>query len=876
MNLAPPIRWVQPSREPTAAPEARPGEWSELPAIERATGELELTARSQVFVGGLVSRRPARATLAPLRGGRSLEGPHGLVRGIARALDGGRRDGPELAPAPPVRARRRSAALAEPAASAPSLATEQEMDAEPAPAPTDVGLGAADLPEPRARVVQAVTRFGGPRAGEAPALIRAAEGAPNPPAGRISRAPLALDRAEAHVTEADTSAAVASAPHDTSSAEPSPAPPLSEFLPRRLRGRSAPQPALGEPEAEPGPGPGPSPEPAATTESDVEARTVDGEPPRDEPRAIARHERRDGGAIVRSASGEVRGRGFERADRRRRTAGTGRHLGARSVRSGSEARHSDACTGDQRVGNPRLRCGTGSETEVPAAPVEAAAVTSRSGDAAVAASPEEHVSFEPSPEGPIRRRLRNRVRPSLPPAAAKRRRRRRTKSRERRRCSGGRRRRANAVPSRCPRRCAGCALRRRMWSDTRHRRPRRRTSPLRPRRSQPRARYRPRQPWTHAWLLPVRRHARTAARTRFGTGDTPVPPGTSSRNGSRPARSDDATRVEAATPHERVAPAARGDTREPVARPRVAESPLPAPEIRAHARPSTAAGVQRRKRRSCPNTTRHERTPSLPRRPAPNGERRRSRANPLLLRPAATRASPSPARAVESPPRALEAKPHAEPATAAKVRRQATAQPRERSAPETTAEPPEAVTRTRAVESPPAPEPQPHAQATTAAQIRRQATAQPRELAAPATAAEPPEAVTRARAVESPPPAQSTRPPAQASPGADVDRQATEQRHEHAAPEASTEAREPAVPSTVADAPVPTSEARTHSDADSTSEASKPWRAHRRIQPQPERTSGAGRKRRPFSRIVKTPSTCPPIHASPPSRYAAAMRLRPS
>ena len=282
MNLAPPIRWVQPSREPTAAPEAaRPGEWSELPAIERATGELELTARSQVFVGGLVSRRPARATLAPLRGGRSLEGPHGLVRGIARALDGGRRDGPELAPAPPVRARRRSAALAgqSTAASAPSLATEQEMDAEPAPAPTDVGLGAADLPEPRARVVQAVTRFGGPRAGEAPALIRAAEGAPNPPAGRISRAPLALDRAEAHVTEADTSAAVASAPHDTSSAEPSPAPPLSEFLPRRLRGRSAPQPALGEPEAEPGPGP--SPEPAATTESDVEARTVDGEPPRD-------------------------------------------------------------------------------------------------------------------------------------------------------------------------------------------------------------------------------------------------------------------------------------------------------------------------------------------------------------------------------------------------------------------------------------------------------------------------------------------------------------------------------------------------------------------------------------------------------------------
>ena len=252
MKLAPPIRWVQPSREPTVAPEAaRPGEWSELPTIERATGELELTARSQAFVGGLASRRPARATLAPLRGGRSLEAPHGLVRGIARVLDGGRRDGPELAPAPPVRAQRRSAAAAgqSTAASAPSFATEQEMDAEPASPSTDVGLGAADLPEPRPRVVQAVTRFGRPGAREAPALTRAAEGAPDPPAGRISRAPLALDRSEAHGTEAETSAAVASPPHDASSAGPSPGLPLSEFVPRRLRRRSAPQPALVEPRA---------------------------------------------------------------------------------------------------------------------------------------------------------------------------------------------------------------------------------------------------------------------------------------------------------------------------------------------------------------------------------------------------------------------------------------------------------------------------------------------------------------------------------------------------------------------------------------------------------------------------------------------------
>ena len=110
MTLAPPIRWVHPSAESTAAPEAaRPGEWSELPAIERASGELELTARSQAFVGGLASQRPDRATLAPLRGGRSLEAPHGLVRGIARVLDGGRLDGPELTAAPRTRSRRRRA-----------------------------------------------------------------------------------------------------------------------------------------------------------------------------------------------------------------------------------------------------------------------------------------------------------------------------------------------------------------------------------------------------------------------------------------------------------------------------------------------------------------------------------------------------------------------------------------------------------------------------------------------------------------------------------------------------------------------------------------------------------------------------------------------
>ena len=145
---------------------------------------------------------------------------------------------------------------------------------------TDIGLGASDLPEPRPRVVQAVTRFGRPGAREVTALTRAADGVPDPPAGRISRAPLVPDRSEAHETEADTSAAVASAPHDTSSVGPSPGPPLSEFLPRRIRGRSAPQPARVEPESEPDvepepePHPGPEPPPQQSRTSSRAPSTV--------------------------------------------------------------------------------------------------------------------------------------------------------------------------------------------------------------------------------------------------------------------------------------------------------------------------------------------------------------------------------------------------------------------------------------------------------------------------------------------------------------------------------------------------------------------------------------------------------------------------
>ena len=389
MTLASPIRWVQPSAESTAAPaSARPGEWSELAAIERVSSEIELTARSQAFVGGLAARRPAGATLAPLHGGRSLDAPHGLVRGIARVVDGGRRDGPELVPAPPVRARRRGAAVADQStvANAPSLATEQEADAEPASepasAPTDVGLGAADLPEPRPRVVQAVTRFAVPGPREVTALTRAADGVPEPPAGRISRAPLVPDRSEAHVTEADTSAAVASAtarhlergavaglaalrvPSSTHSRTFG-----SAACSRRARARAV----------------HPGPEPAGPTESDVvEASSVDSEPAGHlgTARAVAGHERRDGGSLARRAFRDVGRRGLERTDSRRRTAGAGRHLDARtlrgSLRDPSRRRRPRRSAG-RRHAPARCRL---AEAEMDATAVEAAAVTSRSGDAA--------------------------------------------------------------------------------------------------------------------------------------------------------------------------------------------------------------------------------------------------------------------------------------------------------------------------------------------------------------------------------------------------------------------------------------------------------------------------------------------------------------
>ena len=908
MTLASPIRWVQPSAESTAAPEAaRPGEWSELAAIERVSRELELTARSQAFVGGLAARRPAGATLAPLHGGRSLDAPHGLVRGIARVVDGGRRDGPELVPAPPVRARRRGAAVADQStvANELSLATEQEAEAEPASAPTDVGPGAADLPEPRPRVVQAVTRFAVPGAREVTALTRAADVVLEPPAGRISRAPLVPDRSEAHVTEADTSVAVASATHDTSSVGRSPGPPLSEFLPRRIRGRSAPQPARVEPEPEPELEPHPGPEPAGPTESDVvEASSVDSEPAghlgTPEPLQVtsvvtaARSLAARSVTSAEEASSELTADVMPRAPADTSTRGPS-ELAPRPV----------TATPAPAIRRSETRAGAvpAAEAEMDAGAVEAAAVTSRSGAAAAAAPPEERGSFELSPAT------------AHPPAPAQ-------PSPSDSPTGGG------EVPTTPAQRVSRAAEVQQRATEPRERGAVEVPAAVRGKGVAARVVRR------HETQTGAPPHERTASEPDTAKGEEPTPapvvdapaaapapkahadsgaqvaPAPTTRSSS-PARRAGTTAVrrkatphepQAATPREPIAPEARSDAREPVTRARAAESPFPAhetrsraglstaagvqrqaaaqprePEARAPAQPSAAAGVRRQATAQLDEpvaleTRTDTREPVTRARavespvPAPEPRQRTRESTAATVRrqaaaqPGERAASEAaaenperviPAHAVESPPPAPEERQQTRPSTAVEVRRHATALPREQAVSETAAETPERVIQARAVESPPpAPEARPQTRASIAAEVRRQATAQPGGRAASEAAAEAPAPVSPTRAVESRPTAQRTRSHAQAATEVDVQRQAAEQRHDHVVAETSAEARNPVVSSTVADAPVPASEARVDGNADATTESST-----RRVVPARPTATGADVQRR-----AKTPHVQPRRH----------------
>ncbi len=294
MTLALPIRWVQPDAEPSVAPSSTqpPGEWHDLPAIERATGSISLTAAARTFVRGLASRQAPAPALARLQRERALEAPAGLVHGIAHVFDGARRDGPELTPAPPddVKRRRPSTSwssldqpsddapqpeLGPPVADAPVEAAPvaNALDPEPTavagapaeeapvanalgpePAPVaDAQTARIELPKLPPLSLRAVepARAGTPRT--VAALTRVAETAPipAPPVGRLlpalpAPAPSTIDGTAA--SPVDSSGPAPAAPAEArESTWPAAPPPLQEFRPRRVRGASVPPPGAAGP-----------------------------------------------------------------------------------------------------------------------------------------------------------------------------------------------------------------------------------------------------------------------------------------------------------------------------------------------------------------------------------------------------------------------------------------------------------------------------------------------------------------------------------------------------------------------------------------------------------------------------------------------------
>src|SRR6266851_4696983 len=70
-------------------PEARPTrrEWASLPVIQRVGGEPELTAATAAFVHSLAGTHDPDLSVEPLGHHVSLEGPSGLVTGLARSVD---------------------------------------------------------------------------------------------------------------------------------------------------------------------------------------------------------------------------------------------------------------------------------------------------------------------------------------------------------------------------------------------------------------------------------------------------------------------------------------------------------------------------------------------------------------------------------------------------------------------------------------------------------------------------------------------------------------------------------------------------------------------------------------------------------------------
>lgn len=73
----------------SGAPEPRPAirDWASLPAIQRAFGEVQLTAPTAAFVTSLAGMHDPDLSLEPLGHHVSLDGPSGLVSGLARTVE---------------------------------------------------------------------------------------------------------------------------------------------------------------------------------------------------------------------------------------------------------------------------------------------------------------------------------------------------------------------------------------------------------------------------------------------------------------------------------------------------------------------------------------------------------------------------------------------------------------------------------------------------------------------------------------------------------------------------------------------------------------------------------------------------------------------
>jgi hypothetical protein len=186
--------------EGSQAPEVRSSgrEWASLPAIQRVVGEPQLTAPTAAFVDSLAGTHDPDLSLEPLGHHVSLEGPSGLVGGLARSVE-------TYAPSSELVGRprpRREATVqrrtfsAEEAMAPPPLI---EGDAEPGPAQVLLSFGAIDelvqVAAPLTRLAEAdasaVLRL---------AMPRSVATAPAAPAGEPVRAEMRTEPAARPVT----------------------------------------------------------------------------------------------------------------------------------------------------------------------------------------------------------------------------------------------------------------------------------------------------------------------------------------------------------------------------------------------------------------------------------------------------------------------------------------------------------------------------------------------------------------------------------------------------------------------------------------------------------------------------------------------------